>query len=209
MAKSGVPKWLQEINSFKGIKSTFILEGNINDFYPIPAGGDSDQYRFTDMNRTLLFTFNSHIPDIDYDFMFCDPATGFYNPMDGKIGNLTEMMTKYDEIEQGEQTAYKKISDRIFNNSFKTDDIERLSNTIKNAMVDGSRERPIAIGRSLEPSTIAFFMVFERRSISSVLNELLKIRSLIFLYAVCSPCSISSYLVIISVRLPIFPSIGL
>jgi len=145
MAKSGVPKWLQEINSFKGIKSTFILEGNINDFYPIPAGGDSDQYRFTDMNRTLLFTFNSHIPDIDYDFMFCDPATGFYNPMDGKIGNLTEMMTKYDEIEQGEQTAYKKISDRIFNNSFKTDDIERLSNTIKNAMVDGSRERPIAI----------------------------------------------------------------
>lgn len=34
MAKSLLPKWQQEISSFKGIKSTFIIEGNINDLYP-------------------------------------------------------------------------------------------------------------------------------------------------------------------------------
>ena len=28
------PKWQKEIESFKGIKSTFIIENNINDIYP-------------------------------------------------------------------------------------------------------------------------------------------------------------------------------
>ena len=28
------PKWQKELESFKGIKSTFIIEGNINDLYP-------------------------------------------------------------------------------------------------------------------------------------------------------------------------------
>lgn len=33
MAKSVLPKWQQEISSFRGIKSTFIIEGNINDLW--------------------------------------------------------------------------------------------------------------------------------------------------------------------------------
>lgn len=148
MAKSSMPKWLQEIESFKGIKSTFILEGNINDFYPVKIQKNSDTFRFKNMNDTLLRTFNPNLPEtVDYDFLFCDPSTGFYSSSNDRIdaGNLHDMIQKYDDIEEGGQSVFKNISDRIFNNSYRTDDIERLSNTIKNAIADGDRERPVAI----------------------------------------------------------------
>jgi len=144
MKKHSIPKWQQEISSFKGIKSTFIVEGNINDFYPIYDEGSEQQVpkAFVDLNMTLFKLFNDNMADSSFDFMFCDPATGIYNKFGDKYGNIEEMMQKY--ASQGEEPFSFGI-DRIFRKSCKMDDIERLSSTIRNAVVDTDREKPVVV----------------------------------------------------------------
>ena len=63
MKKHSIPKWQQEISSFKGIKSTFIIEGNINDFYPMYdlMSGDTTPKAFVDLNMTLFKLFNENM----------------------------------------------------------------------------------------------------------------------------------------------------
>lgn len=72
MKKHSVPKWQQEISSFKGIKSTFIIEGNINDFYPIydDASDEQTPKAFVDLNMTLFKLFNDNMASSSFDFMF-------------------------------------------------------------------------------------------------------------------------------------------
>lgn len=144
MKKHSIPKWQQEISSFKGIKSTFIVEGNINDFYPIYDEGGEQQMpkAFVDLNMTLFKLFNENMAESSFDFMFCDPATGIYNKFGDKFGNIEEMMQKY--ADSGEEEFSFGI-DRIFKKSCKINDIERISSTIRNAIVDTDREKPVVV----------------------------------------------------------------
>lgn len=140
-----MPKWQQEISSFKGIKSTFIIEGNINDFYPIYHEVDVNQEpkAFVDLNMTLLKLFNENIVESEFDFMFCDPATGIYNRFGDKFGNLEDMIKKYAKTDENETFTF--AMDRIFKKSWKLEDIERLSSTIRNALVDNDRMKPVVV----------------------------------------------------------------
>ena len=72
MQRQTMPKWQREISSFKGIKSTFILEGNINDFYPVYPEGDENALpmAFVDLNMTLFKLFNESHASCEYEFMF-------------------------------------------------------------------------------------------------------------------------------------------
>ena len=142
MKKHSVPKWQQEISSFKGIKSTFIIEGNINDFYPLYEGGEMP-IAFVDLNMTLLRLFNERKDSLDYEFMFCDPATGIYNKFGDRYGNIEEMINKYSGSNDGEPLPFG--IDKLFKKSCKMDDIEQLSSVIRNAMVDTERTKPVAV----------------------------------------------------------------
>ena len=142
MKKHSVPKWQQEISSFKGIKSTFIIEGNINDFYPLYDGGETP-LAFVDLNMTLLRLFNERKEDTDYEFLFCDPATGIYNKFGDRYGNIEEMLNKYSSGTDGEPLPFG--IDRLFKKSCKLDDIEQLSSVIRNAMVDTDRQKPVVV----------------------------------------------------------------
>ncbi|MBO4878084.1 MAG: ATP-dependent Clp protease ATP-binding subunit [Ruminococcus sp.] len=142
MKKHSVPKWQQEISSFKGIKSTFIIEGNINDFYPLYDGGENP-LAFVDLNMTLLRLFNERKEDTDYEFLFCDPATGIYNKFGDRYGNIEEMLNKYSSGTDGEPLPFG--IDRLFKKSCKLDDIEQLSSVIRNAMVDTDRQKPVVV----------------------------------------------------------------
>ena len=116
MRKINVPKWQQEISSFKGIKSTFIIEGNINDFYPIYDEADADMPKaFVDLNMTLFKLFNENMADSEYEFMFCDPATGIYNKFGDKFGNIEDMMQKYASPAEDEGFSFNM--DRLFKNT--------------------------------------------------------------------------------------------
>ena len=76
------PKWQKEIESFKGIKSTFIIEGNINDIYPYYDEKNQLNYYNLDSLLTKLFKIEEKIEDdkeLEYNFVFCNPVLGFYN----------------------------------------------------------------------------------------------------------------------------------
>ena len=144
MAKSILPKWQQEISSFKGIKSTFIIEGNINDLYPyyLPQTGTTAPASFIDLSAILLRSFNEASTQTEYDFVFCDPASGFHNKFGDRYGNVEEFYSQYGG---GEDISNILNVDRLFKKTCKVDDIEKLSDVIRNAMVDHERSKPIAI----------------------------------------------------------------
>lgn len=74
-----VPNWYREIDSFKGVTSTFILEGNIYDKYPKYSERFED-YDFYNLNELLEKFFNSE--DKTYDFIYYDPSLGFFDPLE-------------------------------------------------------------------------------------------------------------------------------
>ncbi|MDR2538237.1 MAG: AAA family ATPase [Bifidobacteriaceae bacterium] len=68
MLTENASKWQRELNEFLGVKSTFILEGNTKDLYPI-AGKKG----FEKIDGAIYDIFQDQ-----YDFLFCDPLFGFY-----------------------------------------------------------------------------------------------------------------------------------
>lgn len=150
--KNNLPKWQQEISSFKGIKSTFIIEGNINDFYPTyKSTADTMPLAFVDLNTTLFRIFNPPtVENAEFEFMCCDPATGIYS----KQVNVEDVLKKYSFASKEEKFSF--ISFGQIKKSCKMDDIERLSSIIRQAMIDADREKPVT-----------FVMNFASRYISS------------------------------------------
>ena len=129
------PKWQKEIESFKGIKSTFIIEGNINDIYPYYDEKNQLNYYNLDSLLTKLFKIEEKVEDdkeLEYNFVFCNPVLGFYNKKSG----VSEILKDFDK------------SNNIFKNdgkqNYKVDDIEKLSVIIKEALTT-KKEKPITI----------------------------------------------------------------
>ena len=129
------PKWQKEIESFKGIKSTFIIEGNINDIYPYYDEKNQLNYYNLDSLLTKLFKIEEKIEDdkeLEYNFVFCNPVLGFYN----KKTSVSEILKDFDK------------SNNIFKNdakqNYKVDDIEKLSVIIKEALTV-KKEKPLTI----------------------------------------------------------------
>ena len=130
------PKWQKEIESFKGIKSTFIIEGNINDIYPYYD--EKDQLNYYNLDSLLIKLFKieelivEEVTKLEYNFVFCNPVLGFYN----KKSSVPEILKDFDE------------ANNIFKNdgreSYKVDDIEKLSVIIKEALTT-KKEKPITI----------------------------------------------------------------
>ena len=130
------PKWQKEIESFKGIKSTFIIEGNINDIYPYYD--EKDQLNYYNLDSLLIKLFKIEeltveaVIKLEYNFVFCNPVLGFYN----KKSSVPEILKDFDE------------ANNIFKNdgreSYKVDDIEKLSVIIKEALTT-KKEKPITI----------------------------------------------------------------
>ena len=75
-----IPRWQKELENFKGIKSTFIVEGNINDLYPIfflNEQGELERTDFFGLNRAIVNIFDSSNTQGFYQFLFCDPLFCF------------------------------------------------------------------------------------------------------------------------------------
>lgn len=164
--RNNQPKWQQEIASFKGIKSTFIIEGNINDFYPVYRNKtDATPMAFVDLNTNLAMLFNEKKEEPDFEFMFCDPATGIYK----RQGDVEEVLKKYSSASEDESfslASFSKIK------SCKMDDIERLSSTIRQAMIDTNREIPVAVVMSFASRYISSPTTLEATENKMFLNLL-------------------------------------
>ena len=140
-----LPKWQQEIANFRGIKSTLIIEGNINDLYPYYMNQEADAVpsSFMEMNAILLRMFNESQGQTDYDFVYCDPASGFHNRYGDRFGKLDDFISKYGSKDEEKSSIFNP--DRLFRRVYKVDDVEKVSEVIRNAMVDNEREKPVAI----------------------------------------------------------------
>lgn len=132
------PKWQKEIESFKGIKSTFIIEGNINDLYPDYIEEGKANY----INLDFLLMKLLKIDDkLEYDFVFCNPVLGFYSSrLNIDVANILKDFDKSDNsIFRGEKKE-----------NYKVNDVEEFSLIVKdvmtNKLVDNTkREKPIAV----------------------------------------------------------------
>ena len=118
------PKWQREIENFKGIKSSFIIEGNINDNYPIYDKNDNslNLSGFVNLDKTIIKLFDREI----YDFCFCNPAVGLYDPLNRCLekGTIEALIG---------QTASKlrARTDEIFGGIYEFDEISILSEIVK------------------------------------------------------------------------------
>ena len=134
------PKWQKEIESFKGIKSTFIIEGNINDIYPDYIDENRANYINLDFLLMKLLKTDEKLENnqnLEYDFVFCNPVLGFYN----KINNVADILKDFDK-----SNIFKDEKKQ----NYKVNDVEEFSLIIKEAMTNkleknNERKKPIAI----------------------------------------------------------------
>jgi len=96
-AANWAPKWQQEVMNFKGIKSTFIIEGNISDKYP--SFSKDGEAVFSKLDTVIENIFNSGETDGFYTFQQYDPLFGFSAPdivkqSEEKIGVLNKEIEK-------------------------------------------------------------------------------------------------------------------
>ena len=137
--KDLIPKWQKELDNFKGIKSTFIIEGNINDYYPTFEDNAEDgvgQYDFFALNRAVSNIFNAGRTNGHYELLFCDPLFGFSDPLNNNItANTVERLERKVEERAMEVKAMNGAEKReVHSNSkmIKTSEIirEALTQTL-------------------------------------------------------------------------------
>lgn len=76
-------QWQRELRNFKGIKSLFLLEGNVNDLYPLWDGCDTldnpASANFSTLNELLHAVFSEDITSSEYQVVYYDPLRRFSN----------------------------------------------------------------------------------------------------------------------------------
>jgi ATP-dependent Clp protease ATP-binding subunit ClpA len=141
-----IPKWQKELMSFKGIKSTFIVEGNISDIYPSfqKEGEQNNLSEFCSLNRIIANIFDSEETKGFYYFQYCDPIFGFSDPLN--FNQATEMVRLYEEKTNEKQREVQAINgkDKRENHSgtimVKNSEIIRTSMTVQTAKNDDARK---------------------------------------------------------------------
>ncbi|MDR0312490.1 MAG: AAA family ATPase [Treponema sp.] len=135
-----IPKWQKELMSFKGIKSTFIVEGNISDIYP----SFQNDGEFCSLNRIIANIFDSDETKGLYDFQYCDPIFGFSDPLN--FNKATDMIRLFEEKTNEKQREIQAINgkDRRENHSgismVRNSEIIRTSMTVQTGKADEARK---------------------------------------------------------------------
>ena len=150
------PKWQKEIESFKGIKSTFIIEGNINDIYSYYDEKDQLNHYPLDSLLMKLFKIEEKGEDgreLEYNFVFCNPVLGFYDKKSSvsKKSSVPEILK--DFVDEDNNIFKNDENDKNDEEkSYKVNNIEELSVIIKKALKvnkennkENNKEKPIAI----------------------------------------------------------------
>ena len=131
-ATAWMPKWQKELRSFKGIKSTFILEGNVSDEYPL-FEKQGEQYTLTGffpLNEIITTVFDSEETEGHYEFQYCDPVFGFSGKMNAELIRLYEKKA----AERQERSKMFSIMDKL--DHFRDTKIIRNSQIILTSMTN-------------------------------------------------------------------------
>ena len=146
-----MPKWQKELISFKGIKSTFIIEGNISDIYP-SFQKNENQYELSDfcpLNRIIATIFESTETAGFYNFQYCDPIFGFTDPL--SFNQAAEMVRFFEEKTEEKKREVQAINgrDKSENHSgikmVKNSEIIRTSMTVQSGKTDEEKKSIVNI----------------------------------------------------------------
>lgn len=116
-----ISKWQKEIKNFRGIKSTYIIEGNIHDVYPFYFG-DEKKLGFFYLSRIIHNLFNEEQDEEIYEAVVYDPLFGFSNHLNMNVQNTVK--------------EFKSISDEKNKDILAVNAIEIQSNE------NGNHEKP-------------------------------------------------------------------
>jgi len=145
-AAAWIPKWQKELMSFKGIKSTFIIEGNISDIYP-SFNKDGEQYNlseFCSLNRIIAGMFDSEETKGFYSIQYCDPIFGFSDPLN--LNQAADMVRLFEEKTDEKQKEIQAINgkDKRENHSgikmVRNSEIIRTSMTVQSVKNDSEKK---------------------------------------------------------------------
>ena len=158
--QNSILKWQRELLSFKGIKSTFIIEGNINDRY-ISKDPETGEICTNEMKNILESIFASASNSVEYDLIFCDPILGFEK-------DNRDIVRNYQEIVKNQR---KERQDLVGLGSYTDDNMVQISEIVRALITDstGNRANPKAVvvnftsrlitnPESLAPPEVAMFL---------------------------------------------------
>ena len=141
-----IPKWQKELMSFKGIKSTFIIEGNISDIYP-SFQKEGEQYNlsgFCSLDRIIADMFDSEETKGFYTIQYCDPIFGFTDPL--SLNQAADMVRVFEEKTDEKQKEIQAINgkDKRENHSgikmVRNSEIIRTSMTVQSVKNDSEKK---------------------------------------------------------------------
>ena len=147
-----IPNWQKEINSFKGIKSTIIIDGNIHDMYPCVESEEGNNISFLSLDRTIAKLYDTGETKGFYEFIFCDPLLGFSDPL--HLNHASELIDEYYKAAE----SFKKDLQQF--NISET----KQANGLVNKMIENAEIIRAAMTMSLEKGDS------ERKSIAVVVN---------------------------------------
>lgn len=103
-----IPKYNQELNYFKGIKSCFIIEGNIDDIYPIYDNENKIIKKFASLLNLLSGIFDFELEKGKTNLLYCDANIGFGNPLYSNTASL--IIKKYEKLTEDEKDIIRNIN---------------------------------------------------------------------------------------------------
>jgi ATP-dependent Clp protease ATP-binding subunit ClpA len=126
------PKWQEELSSFSGITSTFILEGNINDIYPIEIEENID---FKPLNFVLATLFGG------YEILIGDPLFGFADPFERGEDAKKAIAERYEEIAKRQRKSRSVFE--VSTEDSGTEKMRRFSEVVRAALTDDTVDKPV------------------------------------------------------------------
>lgn len=110
MSSSSIPKYIKELHYFKYIKSAFIVEGNINDIYPI-YGENGEIIRYANLLQLLAGIFDFGKDNCKNDLLYCDANIGFEDPL--YTGNTASLVRQYEKLAEEEKDNIKNLNGKV------------------------------------------------------------------------------------------------
>ena len=142
------PRWQRELDNFKGIKSTFIIEGNINDEYP-SVNLEKGIVSFCGINQILYRIFNTGYTEEYYDYLFCDPLFGFNNPIDYQEGSMERLIRISENFiknrEEFQNRVFKSQKNKNYNDSLFIYLSEIVRELMTQALPEENAKKSIAV----------------------------------------------------------------
>jgi len=157
-----IPKWQKELMSFKGIKSTFIIEGNISDEYPYFR--KDGEIEFLPLNKLIPQIFDTDETEGLYETKYCDLIFGISKDGFSDRENLKKETQNLATTVKNSEEIRKDMTTRATN----------ADNSKSNLNIINFSSRFINSPDSMQPTEIAFF-----QNLFYASNNALRIKSYI------------------------------